>query len=400
MTRYQLFTIKRYAEQVLMYPFVLLGRIIAMFTAKQTDYDLFFFIPIYGVGGAEYVNAKILDALPGRKILLVFTRKSHETTARHLFEHEHVTIHDISRWTDNKFIYWANFICRGYYARLIRRNKRKATVFIGQCNFAYKLTPHLYRRNHVIELIHLYDKVFCNVWLPFVSFLDARLCVSQAEIDKFIAYAQQAGVPEKYVHRFRELRLFVEIPPEKQRIHRNDGNLHVFYAGRGSTQKRLWLSFEIARRVKQSGLPVTFHYVGNFADELPEDINDIAHYSPPVNIGNDMYDYIRDKDVLLLTSQSEGFPVVLLEAMHFGIVPVITPVGGMPLVIKQYENGILLDNQSEEAVITSGVAALEKLCADRMLYDRLSAKEQETFRSLFSREKFDTFVRGVFNEQV
>ena len=75
MNKYQLFTAKRYAEQIIMYPFVLLGRLIGMFSVPK-DVDIFFFIPIYGLGGAEYVHAKILEALYDQKILLVFTKKS------------------------------------------------------------------------------------------------------------------------------------------------------------------------------------------------------------------------------------------------------------------------------------------------------------------------------------
>ncbi len=146
MNKYQLFTIKRYLEQFLMFPFVLLGRLLALFTAR-TDFDIFFYIPIYGLGGAEYVNAKILEALPDQKILLVFTKKSKDDTALKLFQHANVHIKDISFWTDNKLIYWANFIARGYFAQMMKRNKRDVKLFIGQCNFGYKLTPHITKRN-------------------------------------------------------------------------------------------------------------------------------------------------------------------------------------------------------------------------------------------------------------
>jgi L-malate glycosyltransferase len=396
MNKYQLFTAKRYAEQIIMYPFVLLGRLIGMFSVPK-DVDIFFFIPIYGLGGAEYVHAKILEALFDQKILVVFTKKSSDDTALKLFQHENVCTKDISKWTDNKFIYWANFMARGYYAQVIKRNKKKATVFIGQCNFAYKLTPHLPAHTEVLELIHLYDERFCNVWMPFVSFLDKRICVAQAEIDKIVDYSEKVGIPTKYSSRFSELRLFVDIPKEIEPIHLKNEQLKVYYAGRGTAQKRLWLHFEIAKRMKALDLPISFYYVGNFQDELPQDIESFATFTPSLKMGTEMYKFIKDKNVLLLTSQSEGFPVALLEAMHFGIIPIVTPVGGMPTAIEHLENGALLDNHSEEAVINSAIEILQRLSKDGALRHKLSANIRTTFEQDFSKNRFNAFIRNYFS---
>lgn len=396
MNKYQLFTFKRYLEQLLMFPFVFLGRMLALFQSKQ-DFDIYFFIPIYGLGGAEYVNAKILEALPDQKILLIFTKKSNDDTALKLFQHSNVQIKDISKWSDNKFIYCANFVARGYFAQLIKSNNNSPKVFIGQCNFAYKLTPHLPPKIEVLELIHLFDERFCNVWMPFVSFLDKRICVAQAEIDKILDYSDKVGIPKKYKSLFTELRLFVDIPTDIFPTFQHNKKLKVYYAGRGTAQKRLWLHFEIAKRVKNLGLPIEFYYVGNFQNELPSDINAYASFRPSLPMGKEMYEFIKDKNVLLLTSHSEGFPVALLEAMHFGIIPVVTPVGGMPTAIKNLENGILLDNSNEEAVVVSAIEALKLLSTNADLRDNLSRNIKTTFVEGFSRERFNGFVRRFFS---
>lgn len=396
MSRYQLFTIKRYVEQALMFPFVLLGRLLGLFASK-IDVDIFFFIPIYGLGGAEYVNAKILEALPDQKILLVFTKKSQDDTALKLFQHPNVIIKDVSKWTDNKLLYWANIVARGYFAEVVKRNNKKAKLFIGQCNFAYKLTPHLPRHIEVLELIHLYDERFCNVWMPFVSFLDKRICVAQAEIDKLLDYSEKVGIPKKYNTRFSELRLFVDIPEDILPNHHQNDELKVYYAGRGTAQKRLWLHFEIAKRIKALGLPISFYYVGNFEEELPTDIAQYASFTPSLKMGKEMYEFIKDKNVLLLTSQSEGFPIALLEAMHFGIIPVVTPVGGMPTAIQHLENGALLDNHSEEAVIESALKILRTLSEDKALRHKLSTNIRATFIQDFSKIRFNNFIRNYFS---
>jgi glycosyltransferase involved in cell wall biosynthesis len=114
-------------------------------------------------------------------------------------------------------------------------------------------------------------------------------------------------------------------------------------------------------------------------------------------MGKEMYEFIKDKNVLLLTSQSEGFPVALLEAMHFGIIPIVTPVGGMPTAIKHLENGALLDNHSEESVINSAIEILQTLSKDEALRHKLSANIRATFEQDFSKNRFHAFIRNYFS---
>jgi glycosyltransferase involved in cell wall biosynthesis len=173
--------------------------------------------------------------------------------------------------------------------------------------------------------------------------------------------------------------------------------LKVYYAGRGTAQKRLWLHFEIAKRIKALGLPISFYYVGNFQDELPKDFENFATFTPSLKMGHEMYEFIKDKNVLLLTSQSEGFPIALLEAMHFGIIPIVTPVGGMPTAIKHLENGALLDNHSEESVINSAIEILQTLSKDGALRHKLSVNIRTTFEQGFSKSRFHTFIRNYFS---
>lgn len=393
MTRYQFLNLKRYVEQFLMSPFVLLGRLSYwVWGNKEQDYSVYFFLPIYGVGGAEYINAHILEALNDKKILVLFTRKSKDSSTLHLFQHPNTEIKDISKWTDNKLLYFANFFLRGYYAAMIQRNKSKTLVFNAQCNFAYKLCPHLPKRVPVLELIHLFDPVFANVWVPFISFLKKRFCFSTIEINTIETYAQQAGVPAHYLNRFIKLRAFAKVPQQYIVNKKASEVLNVFYAGRGTTQKRLWLHFEIARRVKALGLPIQFHYVGNFQDELPNDIDQLGKYYGIIASGEKMYQFMQGMDLLLLTSGSEGFPVILLESMPFGIIPVVTPVGEMSQAIRPFENGILLDNSNEEAVIRTGVEAIVQLASDKILCQKIAVNIRSDYERLY---RFENFTKEI-----
>jgi L-malate glycosyltransferase len=65
---------------------------------------------------------------------------------------------------------------------------------------------------------------------------------------------------------------------------------------------------------------------------------------------NEVYDVLRAMDVLVLCSDHEGLPMVLLESLCLGVVPVARAVGGIPEVIRNGVNGILVDSADPAAL--------------------------------------------------
>jgi L-malate glycosyltransferase len=63
---------------------------------------------------------------------------------------------------------------------------------------------------------------------------------------------------------------------------------------------------------------------------------------------NDVYDVLRAMDVLLICSDHEGVPMVMLEAMALGVAVVSRKVGGIPEVIRDRVTGILVPSDSPE----------------------------------------------------
>ena len=63
---------------------------------------------------------------------------------------------------------------------------------------------------------------------------------------------------------------------------------------------------------------------------------------------NDVYDVLRAMDILLISSDHEGIPMVMLEAMALGVTVVARKIGGMPEVIRDGVNGILVSSDSPE----------------------------------------------------
>ncbi len=93
-------------------------------------------------------------------------------------------------------------------------------------------------------------------------------------------------------------------------------------------------------------------------------------------------DYLGAFDVFFFPSRHEGLGSILLDALDFGLPVVATRVGGIPEVIEDGVNGMLVSVDD-----TGGMKdALEALATDRELRTRLGAAGREKARS-FTREK-------------
>ena len=139
--------IKRIIEDVLLYPFILIGRIIAIFTKPDKEYKVYYFFPFYHIGGAEKIHAQVAAATGGPDCIIYFTKKSANDGMLDSFKNSESTIKDISRYTDNKWLYFINLIYRGIISYQVNHQQQTPIVFNGQCNFAYKLSPWIDKRN-------------------------------------------------------------------------------------------------------------------------------------------------------------------------------------------------------------------------------------------------------------
>lgn len=91
----------------------------------------------------------------------------------------------------------------------------------------------------------------------------------------------------------------------------------------------------------------------------------------------------QNSDVFLLPSLFEGLPMSLLEAMSFGLVPVVTNVGSISTVVMNNQNGIItpLDENTTAAVLTTAVIELN---SSRLRLQQMSTEAKEYIFKNFS----------------
>lgn len=390
---YFLIQLKRKLEQVLMSPWIWLGRRYARKHPLNAPYDIFFFFPIYSIGGAEKVNIEIVKAFPDKRIMVFFTKKSKDSALLHDFRQPNVTIHDISAHTDNKRKYWKSFIWRGICSQYVRQQAKPPVVFVGQCNFGYKLLPHLPKEVRTVELIHNKIWQFAMVVLPYVPFIDCRIMIASFIKQAYLAYYRKLGIPEEFDSRIRIIRNAIEVPPPEPKA--EDNILKVLFAGRGGVEKRLPLLFQVIRLVHKLNYPIQFHLAGDYAEQLPEDIRGIIVWHGQIAESKVMYELQRNMDVFMLLSLFEGMPIAVMEAMAHSTIPIATAVGGIPEMIEHEETGLLLYAEQEEEIVQSAVMQLHRLIQDKSFCKYLSANAYRYAERYFSIQKFHEAYRNA-----
>lgn len=93
--------------------------------------------------------------------------------------------------------------------------------------------------------------------------------------------------------------------------------------------------------------------------------------------------FLKDFDIFCLSSRSEAMPYSLLEAGFAGLPSIATAVGGIPEVIENGLDGILIKPEDSEALFSS----LLLLSEDEDLRQRLGESLKEKIKAKFSFEK-------------
>lgn len=140
---------------------------------------------------------------------------------------------------------------------------------------------------------------------------------------------------------------------------------------------RLFKTFE---RLREEGVDFLLLVIGdNYGELLEKYENDrqIVLLGQKNNIG----DYMFLADFFVLSSDAEGLPITLLEALSMGVIPVCTPAGGIVDVIRDGENGYLANTIDDEDFYQAVRKALQE--NGKVLPNRL----KEEFIKKYSMEK-------------
>ena len=304
--KFRLLLIKRVVEDIVMFPLILLGRLLSILKPLDREYKVFYFFPFYHTGGAEKVHALFANATGSQDCIIYFTKNSHNKAFFQKFKDSGCVIKEVSRYTDNKWIYFVNIIYRGLISGYINKQKNAPVVFNGQCNFGYKISPWINRNIKQIELIHSISN-FSYIRIPFLPFISKTIMISVEKIKEHKKLYRRFFIPELYdnkIHHIPNASEFDSIDVSEK----NFSGVIVLYSGRATYEKRAHLVVAIAREVHTVSPAVQFIMAGDEFSDFKSSNNSFISFKGNIADEKELKAVYKQSNILLITSSTEGFP--------------------------------------------------------------------------------------------
>lgn len=255
-----------------------------------------------------------------------------------------------------------------------------------RCNWLYsrKLNGPQLRRDYDVEISFLEGVpaklgALRTTHTPKVTWVHADIYTSRIENAQFypgeeercydkmdVVVAVSNDCMEAFNKRFPDCKarkMVIYNPVDRRRIERlaeefavtkDNECLTVITVGRLTPQKNPTRFLEVAALARREGLPVRFRWIGD--GELRESMEQLRddmglHDTVEFNgFTDNPYPYIKAADIMMITSDFEGFSLALCEAQCLGVPVISTRTAGPTEIIGDNRYGILTDSTPEAMV--------------------------------------------------
>ena len=357
--------------------------------AMQCDAEILFLFKNADMGGAERVQLQVLRSAKQWQTITMLGKKSENKHFLDAYKKESNII-DVSRLAHFLPGRW---FCSGYLKECIDRSSVKV-VFGSLSGMVYDIALQYKvdeKRPLFVDLFHAMDGNIEYYALDAVNALDKRIVIDPTTLKRTEELYERLNMPDELKQRLTLIQNGVKVPVNFVKEGASGRQLTCLYVGRDAPVKRVQYIRKIAKRCPD----VEFVLVG--VEPHSEDACNIRAVGQSMDVDS----YYRSSDILLLASEREGFPMVVMEAMAYGVIPICTNVGGIPYHITDGKNGCLVKNvNSEDAIINQFVTYIERMREDVSLRKKLSEEAYAYAKKHFDIRYFEETYRKLFREWI
>lgn len=356
---------------------------------KIKNCECLFFFPYYHTGGAEKVHINILNAISEKKCTVVFTMGSATKSLYNEFRNSAkiVELNSIL----NKRNKWINEHLQKSIVGAI--NKKSTVKIVFGCNnsYYYQLISNIKATINKFDLFHAFEENDSRISdvVSSVSSIDKRIVINLKAKNDIIAFYKSHNISDRYIKNIKIIQNGIELS-EKIYSNKNDNAVKVGFVGRWSHEKRPELFLEIAKKIQSKVSNIEFVMVGTGMKNNIDLINKAAvNFLGEITNEEKMIDLYKSLHFIAITSTSEGFPMVVMEAMSHGVIPISTNVGGIYEHIAHQKNGLLVNAINEDAIIDQFCEAVLYLTNHLSEKNKMSKAAFDYARENFGIEKFN-----------
>ena len=362
---------------------------------KISQADIVCFFPYYHTGGAEKVHLNIVKALVPKKVCVIFTLNSATKNFQEQFRANAQCI-EINPILNKRCSFVIRLLKKSIYKTINNSNNCK-TVFGCNSVYFYQILPLISDKIARIDLFHNFfendsrEKDFINT----VSLITHRIVINDAAKQDILKYYYRNHVDFNYYNRIKIIGNGIELD-NYTFCQKQESVFKIGFIGRWCFEKRPLLFLEIAKKVKSKYPLISFVMAGtgmksNLGIILEAGVEFLGEITEK-SILNQLY---RELNVVLLPSIYEGFPLVIMEAMSHGVIPISTQLDGICEHIKNNENGILINELDENKIVDEFCYSIFQLIENEKLRNDLSYNSFLYAHEHFSIDKFNDSYQKI-----
>ncbi len=357
---------------------------------KIKNSEVVLFIPYYQTGGAERIHLNIVKSVSNKKICILFTHNSSTNNFYNDFA-SYTELIEINKILTKK-VSFINELLKIYIIKALNRNKKLISVLGSNTNFYYELLPYIKYGIKKIDLIHAIsgeNKPLVDLYMLSSPYLDTRVVINKKAESNLLSFYKLNDIDLNCHKKILVVQNAVEMDNVAFNKNYKD-KIKVGFIGRWSPEKRPEIFLKIAEKFKKIDPSIKFVMAGIGMKSNIDKIN-----RADVKFLGEITDYkilqklYNSLTFILITSYREGFPVVIMEAMSHGVIPISTNVGGINEHIKNGVNGILINNSNENKIIIDFVNVIRDLLNDKEKIASISKNAYEYSHLNFQLKEFN-----------
>ena len=366
---------------------------------KIKNSEFIFFFPYYHTGGAERVHLNIIQALQPLKCCVVFTHLSATNNFQEQFK-QVANIIEINAIRNKKSDFVNNLLLKSI-SKAINNSKSVKAVFGCNTNYYYTILPYINKSIKKFDLIHAIEPndERKGMLIDSATLLDYRIVINESAKNDIIDIYKEGHLDLSLVDRIKIIRNGVNID-ENDLVDfklKDYKKINIGFLGRWSEEKRPEIFLEVAKRIKNRFPNVEFYMAGTGMKSNLSKINDSGvKFLGEISDENELKNLYKKLNFIMITSVYEGFPMVIMESMIHGVIPICTDVGGIHEHIVHMKNGILIQNTDEVNLIESFENQFTYLIENKDVIERLSQEALNYSVRNFSIDNFNSSYKNLF----
>jgi len=355
---------------------------------KNIESNILFFFPQYQTGGAERVHLNIIKSVADRKPTCFITDLSANEDLREEFQ-QYATLINLHRWG------WKTSF-RKKMAKKIAAEINKIdnpVIFGSNSEFFYDLFPHLKQSCVKIDLLHTdlshLPLSIENYAAPVTPMLTRRILLGEGHKKKLKKFYQQKGIALQELTKIKVIPNGIPIPANPPVLKDYSGNLTVLFVARNSYEKRPELFVKIAAEAYNLKLPFSFQMIGDFesfSGNKPKNLQIIGKITDIQELNA----YYRKAHFIFITSLFEGFPMVIIEGMAQGVIPIATDVGEISIDVNlENKTGFIIpDDPDNDDIVDGFLTKMQEINKSRQELAQVANNGYILAKSKFSEDTF------------